>query len=168
MKIAVLGLLVVMTLLVSGCTEPVDRELNSARISAEEWLSTEMGMEKFPGGVAEKPIRFWNERDMEVLYWLVPVKDGDAYTGYITSGSGNFTTPIPNQITVFGTSRAWLFNVTRSEAYQQMIAENQDYASWQIEPPILLARVGSFPAWYSEIKAGNEVVKKLYIDTFIG
>ena len=158
----VLALLLLGIVLVSGCTEPLDKEAETVKASTTAWLGSEQGMSRFPEGILGEPIRVWNEG--ETLYWIVPIKNiGGLYIGNLVTTRENFTSP--RQIIEYGEPIEKIMNTTRDEAHQQMIAEN-DYPAYQISRPILLTIPGEGLFWYSEVKANNEVLDELYIVTF--
>ena len=157
----VLLILVLLALLVSGCTEPLDEEAETVKASAGGWLGSEQGREQFPDGIAGEPVRVW--REGEVFYWIVPIGNSEGlYTGNLISDRENFT--IPTQTVEYKEPRDRLLNTTRDEAHQQMISES-GYPAYQISRPILLSMPKGL-YWYSEVKVDNEVLDELYIETF--
>ncbi len=159
---ALLAVVLLGVLLISGCTEPLDGDTKLAMKSAGEWLGGEQGSSYFPGGAAGEPMGVW--RDGNVLYWIIPIKNSNGlYMGNLVSDKANFTSA--KQIVTYREPRDRILNYTRSEAYQQMIAES-GYPAYKISRPVLLSTPGGGLSWYSEVKENSEVIDELYIRTF--
>lgn len=161
-KIAFMALVLLGVVLVSGCTEPLDEKAEIVKASTIEWLEGEQGLAEFPGGSAGEPLTVW--KGSEAFYWIIPIENSEGqYIGKLTVTEEEFTTP--GQIATCKEPRDKLLNYTRDEAYQVMIT-GSDYPAYQIEKPILVTVEGRGLSWYSEVRAGNEVLDELYIGTF--
>jgi len=148
----------VAVVLVSGCTEPLDRETKTAIASAEAWLESSG---EFPGGSITEPIKVW--RDGKALYWIIPIEENEQYIGNLIANNANFS--LPSQVIKYSEPRGRLLDSTREEAYQQMISES-DYPAYQIERPILVALEESGLHWYSQVKSEGQVLDEIYLGTF--
>lgn len=159
---AVLVLVFLGIVFVSGCTEPRDEEAGVVMESTNRWLGTGQGRAKFPEGAAGEPIRVW--REGETLYWIIPIERDGMYIGNLIVTQEDFTSP--QQIVEYKEPRERILKYTQSEAYQQIILENPGYPAWQIEEPILLSVEGEGLYWYSRVKSGGQALDELYLETF--
>ena len=161
-KIAFMALVLLVVVLVSGCTEPLDEGVQIVKASTIEWLEGEQGLAKFPGGSAGNPLTVWKED--EAFYWIIPIENSEGlHIGNLITDRKDFTSP--KQIAEYNEPRTRLLNYTRDEAYQVMIT-GSDYPAYQIEKPILVTVEGRALYWYSEVKSGDEVLDEIYIGTF--
>jgi len=161
-KIAFMALVLLGVVLISGCTEPLDEEAQAVKASAREWLEGEQGLAEFPGGSAGEPLTVW--KDGKAFYWIIPIENSEGlHIGSLITDRKDFASP--KQIATYKEPRDRLLNYTRDEAYQVMIA-GSDYPAYQIEKPILVTVEGRGLSWYSEVRAGNEVLDEIYIRTF--
>lgn len=161
-KIAVVALVLLGIVLISGCTEPLDEGAQAVKASTIEWLEGEQGTDMFSGGTAGEPLTVW--KDGKAFYWIIAIENSEGlHIGNLITDKKDFASP--KQIATYKEPKTRLLNYTRDEAYQVMIA-GSDYPAYQIEKPILVTVEGRGLSWYSEVRTGGEVLDELYIDTF--
>jgi len=133
-------------------------------ISASDWLETGDGQEQFSDCTVQEPIPVYVGNTSEIMYWNIPVKNGDGlYAGLMITAESEFTAP--NSVLKFGEPRDYLFFVGRDDAYSQMIESHPEYSAGQIGEPRLAAKNGMI-YWMSEVMGDNgKIIEEFYVST---
>ena len=130
--------------------------------STNKWLLTEEGKTNFPDTVALEPYKVLDSAEKEVVVWLVPLKKGDIFVGYIETAETTFERP--SVYTKFAQPQKSIFKKTADDALAIMY-KYTNYSASQISKPILIVHRQSI-MWHSDAHSGMEQIDSLDVPAF--
>jgi hypothetical protein len=172
-KLALVGLIVLAAIAVSGCTVPYDgsppivdqSRIGAVKASAAAWLSGSQGSDVFKGGLLGEPMGVFlvsasvNDTSRTFDHWILPVKNSAGmYVGFLLSKTDNFT--VPGSATNYPDPRHNLFSSSAEESYSAMLASSS-YTADQVKEPYISVIEGKGYEWTSEVVVNGKHVARL-------
>ncbi len=132
-----------------------------ARQSASEWLATGKGTQRFPGGEAGEPVPVFEEYGGSLFSWIIPVKSGGTFTGYMIAYSDSFD--YPDSYTVYGEPQDMFINRrTSADIEAVFILSQSGYSGEEIMEPYVIIRDDGGYSWVSEVVRNGQVIDRMF------